>query len=199
MNWFYTISIFVIVVVISAIFFIFTPKPQVFFDCNISELEILKNNHSDIEEEIEGIDSNHSVIPIYGNDEIKNINFPKTYNILRCIPDIKYAGIIILKPKFEQKKQYGYAVNADKTLRYFYCIKQSAMQKSGIWIDGETKFFNEQDVICGDMSREHSLFNKHKNDTTYILFIDIERPSNINNGRSICFNIEDDEIIYAFS
>ena len=53
---------------------------------------------------------------------------------------------------------------------YFYTIQESAGHKSGIWIDGEKRFFTEKEWICGDMSREHSLFNKDKIYSKYFLY-----------------------------
>jgi hypothetical protein len=199
MDWITTGSIFVILITISLIFFIFTPKLKVFFDCDVYNLDILEKNADVIEEEFNKTESNSAIIPIYGNGEIKNTDYPKIYDIISQIPNIKYAGIIILKPRFEQVKQYGYYENADNTLRYFYCIKHSAAQKSGIWIDGEKKFFYTKELICGDMSRENSLFNKNKDYETVVLFLDIDRNEDVKKGRSPNTEISNDEILSVFN
>ena len=56
----------------------------------------------------------------------------------------------------------------------------------------------EKEWICGDMSREHSLFNKDKDRKTVVLFIDIDRHECIHEGRSPNSDIKKDEIIRMF-
>jgi hypothetical protein len=197
MNWLITTAVFVILIVVCMIFFFFMPTPQLFFDCNIEELKLLKENHDDIENEAKNIKNGVSVTPIYGDGHIYSADFPVTYKIMQNIPNVRYIGIIVLKPKFQQVNQYGVSFNANETLRYFYCINQSAAHKSGIWIDGASKFFTNGEIICGDMSKEHALFNKNRDNNTVLLFMDIDRGS-IKHGQSPNHDVEKDEIIAFF-
>jgi hypothetical protein len=197
MHWLLTIAIVIVLIVLSFILFIFMPKAKVFFE-PYKESIVFSQNHDQLKKSLENIDTNCSVIPIYSDGEIINTNYPFLYELIRCLPDVKYAGILVLKPLFGQVKQYGYDKITDGTLRHFYCVKQSATQKSGIWVDGEKKFFSEKEWICGDMSRENSLFNKNKKNVSVIVFIDIERPSGINKGRSPNNDIDKDEILKHF-
>lgn len=177
--------------------FFFMPKPKVFFDPYTDTISIFRNQHDKIKEEI--LSKNGSpIVPIYGFGEIISREYPETYQLLRCMPYVRFAGILTLKPKFQQAKEYTVASVADHTIRYFYTIQESAGHKSGIWIDGEKRFFDEKEWICGDMSREHSLFNKDKERTSVVLFIDIDRHQNIHEGRSPNSDIKKDEILRMF-
>jgi hypothetical protein len=197
MYWVYKVAIIIILIVVGIMLFIFMPKVQVFFDITDPVFEYVAENHKKIYKEVKKQKNNNSVIPIFADNRIKNYNYPITYDIIRVIPNIYNFGIINIKANFEQNKQNGCSPMTDDTLRYFYCIKQSAARKSGIWIDGQIKFFQENDWVCGDVSRENSLFNKHKTDKTIILFIDIKRPDHIRKSKSINTDIIKDEILSA--
>jgi hypothetical protein len=197
MQWLLTIAIVIVLIVISFVLFIFMPKARVFFD-TIKEGDIFSQNQEELKKSLANIDIKKPIVPIYGDGVILNYEYPFLYQLIQCLPEVKYAGILILKPVFNQTPQYGFKHIANTTLRHFYCVKQSATQKSGIWIDGERKFFNEGEWICGDMSRENSLFNKNKKNTSVIVFVDIDRPKDINIGNSINDDISKDEILKHF-
>lgn len=177
--------------------FFFMPKPKVFFTPYTNTINVFSQHHDQIKKEILSR-QNGPVVPIYGFGEIISRDYPETYSLLRCVPYVRFAGIITLKPKFQQAAEYGYASVANHTIRYFYTIQESAGHKSGIWIDGEKRFFMEKEWICGDMSREHSLFNKDKERQSVVLFIDIDRHENIHEGRSPTMELNGDEIIKMF-
>jgi hypothetical protein len=198
MDWITTGGAFIAFIIIGFILLIFMPKAKVFFDQYVEEIKVFDDAYDDIKKEIEAVDiKDANVIPIYGNGEIKDTRFPKLYNTLRYLPNVRYAGIINVKPKYEQSKQYGFAPIANHTIRHFYTIKQSAALKSGIWVDGAKKFFTEKEWILADMSREHSIFNRKK-DNSIVVFIDIDRPLDMNAGNSPNTKIEADDIISKF-
>ncbi len=203
MDWLFTVSLTIVLLIAGFMLFFFMPKPRVFFDPYTNTVEIFKQNHDLICGEV--FDTNKlddgqrdPVIPIYGFGEIKAYEYPVIYNCLRCVPYIRFAGIITIKPKFQQAREYGLDIVANHTIRYFYTLKESAGHKSGIWIDGEKRFFTEREWICGDMSREHSLFNRDKERSSVVLFIDIDRHETIHEGRSPNNNIKKDEILKMF-
>lgn len=198
MSWVVTCSLFVLCCVLGLMFFIFMPKPQVFFDSYLSELKHFSTVHDDITQELDNNPCDWPVIPIYGRGTIYNNNYPVIYNLLRSVPNVRYAGIINIKPKFEQMREYGFDEVSNHTIRHFYTIKQSSHNKSGIWIDGEKRFFNEQEWILGDMAREHALFNKNKDSYTVVLFVDIDKPATYNIGRSPNDQINKDEVLKVF-
>jgi len=199
MSWVFTIAIVIILLIAGFMLFFFMPKPTVFFDPYKSIADILE--HFDdikkeiVENQIEEVKD--PVIPIYGFGEIKSTDYPKTYEILSAIDGIQTVGIINIKPKFQQVKEYGFAPVANNTVRHFFTIQESAGHKSGIWIDGERRFFTTKECIVGDMSREHSLFNKDKERWTTVLFIDITRSDD--KGNSPNADIEKDEILKMFN
>ena len=192
-----TISIVIVLLIAGFMLFFFMPKPQVFFSPYTNTIAVFGMNHDVIKKEIlQYTDS--PVIPIYGFGEIMSQNYPETYRLLRCMPYVRFAGVITLKPKFQQVKEYSYAAVADHTIRYFYTIKESGGHKSGIWVDGEKRFFSEKEWVCGDMSREHSLFNNDKESTSVVLFVDIDRHESIHVGSSPNLDLKKDEILKMF-
>jgi hypothetical protein len=174
------------------------PKPTVFFEPYTDTIKLFVQEHNNIVDELAPIDVNIPIIPIYGLGIVKSTKFPFLYDLMRAIPYVRYAGIINIKPKFEQCRVYGYDQVANHTIRHFYTVKQSAANKSGIWIDGEKRLFSEKEWILGDMSREHSLFNKSKDSYTTIIFIDIDRHTDILTGRSPNSDIKKDEVLKVF-
>lgn len=195
MDWISTISILVAIVILTFILLFFTPKPKVFFDPYV-DLSNFVTYHKNIELEIL-TDTSTAVIPIYGLGVVKSDKYAVTYEVLRSVPCIRFTGIINLKTRFHQAPRYGYYKIANNTLRYFYCIK-APNQKAGICIDGQKKFFESGQIICCDVSREYSMFNKSKTDITTLLFMDIDRPPNINIGNSPNKELKKDDVLKMF-
>ncbi len=198
MDWLFTVSIVIILLIAGFMLFFFMPKPRVFFDPYTDTTNILTQNHEVLRREIIDNPCTDVVVPIYGFGEIRSHDYPETYKLLRCMPYVRFAGILRIKPQFYQVREYGYAGVANHTIRYFYTIKESAGHKSGVWIDGEKRFFTEKEWICGDMSREHAIFNRDKERNSVVLFIDIDRHQNIHEGRSPNQDIKKDQIIKMF-
>lgn len=195
MEWVYAVAIVIVVLIIGLMFFFFMPKPTVFYKSYTNTINNFKDRHEEIKKEILTRDTASSIIPIYGDSAVKSDKYPVTYELLRTMPYVRYAGIINLKAKFEQASEYGYDKIANHTCRYFYAVNISGIKKSGIWIDGEKRFFKESGYICGDMSREHRLFNKDKSRTTTLIFIDIDRHPTIHVGRSPNSDLKKDEVL----
>lgn len=197
MDWIFTVATVLAFIIIVFILMIFMPKPKVFFDVYIDGTKNFEHKHDLIEKEVNDTHDDSPVIPIFGNGEVFDKRYPVIYELLRSLPFVRYAGIINIKTKFEQVRQYGWANNANNTLRYFYTISHSAAQRSGIWVDGSKKFFYSKEWIVADVSREHSLFNKNKKDPTIVLFVDIDR-CDINPGNSPNTEVEKDEVLKLF-
>lgn len=188
MDYITAFAIIIILIVLGFIFFLFSPRPEVFYEPLFDNPFIGLNNQ--ITDEVQ-INTEVSIIPIYRNGQIYNKQYPRIYNQLQKIPNIYQVGIINLNPKFEQQPNYATSSYANYIIRYFYPVKA---QKSGIWIDGAKKFFKEHEWLGADISREHSLFNKHKRDITQLIFIDIVRVS----GQGNSPNHEPDDIIKSY-
>jgi hypothetical protein len=178
--------------------FVFMPKPTVFFPPYTDCIKVFEDNHDTIKKEITETDITTPVIPIYGFATVKTDKYLETYKLLRCLPYVRFAGILNLRKKFSQLQSYGYAPVANDTIRYFYTIDGTGSNKAGVWIDGEKRFFEEKSWICGDMSREHSLFNNDKYKNCTILFVDIDRHESIHCGNSKNNDIATDEILAHF-
>lgn len=197
MNWFYAVCIVLVLIVVGFMLFIFMPKPTVFFEPYTNCIEVFKDNHEKIKAEVLQ-DIKTPIIPIYGFNEMKTNKYPETYKLLRCMPFVRFAGILNLRTKFNQASSYSYAPVANDTIRYFYTVDETGSNRAGVWIDGEKRFFEEKSWICGDMSREHSLFNNDKYKSCSVLFIDIDRHESINKGSSKNNVLSSDEIIAQF-
>jgi len=191
-----SIAIVIIILIFTLILTVLAPAPTVFLEPYI-DLSSIDLKFDDIKKEIQTVNDMKPVIPIYGFEKIKDTRFPIIYNSIRNIPNVINIGILNLKPRFEQIRQYGFSSISNNTIRYFLPIEVSATNKSGIWIDGFKKFFNEKKWVCADVSREHSLFNKYKYGTCTVLFIDILRNSGT--GTSKNDNIILDEILLCFN
>lgn len=196
MHWVISTAIVIIIIVIAFLCFLILPGPTVFFDPWIDEIDLMAQNHAAIEAETSAVTD--AVTPIYGAGTVYDTRFPVIYDILRAIPGVKYAGLIHLKPVFGQVKRHGYAPAANNTVRYFYTIRHSATNKSGIWIDGASTFFCAKSWIVGDMSRENSLFNQYKYGDTLVLFMDVERPAKCPVGASKNTDVSTDEVLRMF-
>jgi hypothetical protein len=195
MNWIFTTAIVIILLIAGFMLFFFMPKPTVFFDPYKDVTDILTPQYDAIKKESLQ-DCITPVIPIYGFGDAKTSKYPDILSIVKTVPGIRLAGIINIKPKFQQVKEYGLAALANRTVRHFYTIQESAGHKSGIWIDGEKKFFDTKGYVCGDMSREHSLFNKDKERAATVLFLDVDRDQSMGNSPNI--DINKDEILKMF-
>ena len=199
MNWFYACCIVLVLIVVGFMMFIFMPKPIVFYEPYTDCINIFTDNHELLKKEILENDTTTPVVPIYGFDAIQTHKYPETYKLLRCMPYVRFAGILNLRTKFSQLATYSYAPVANNTIRFFYTIDGTGTNKAGVWIDGEKRFFEEKTWICGDMSREHSLFNNDKYKSITVLFIDIDRHENIHKGTSKNDDLDTDEILSQFA
>lgn len=193
-----SIAIVIVLLIVGFAFLFFMPKPQVFFESYSNVTTIWPNFHDKITEEINKINDTSPLIPLYGFGVIHDNRYEFVLEMLRSMPYVRFAGIINLRPSFNQTSCYGFADVANHTIRYFYTVTESACNKSGIWIDGEKRFFSEKTWLCGDMSREHYLFNKDKYEKTTIIFIDIDRHPDIREGRSPNSSLAKDEILNFF-
>ncbi len=197
MDWVVTVGAVLAFIIVGFILLVFMPKPKVFFDPYIDEVKNFAIEHDAIKKEIEDAGNQSPVIPIFGNGEVFTDKYPVVYELARSLPFVRYLGIINIKPKFDQVKQYGWANNSDNTIRYYYTVNHSAARKSGLWVDGAKKFFYEKDWVVADVSREHSLFNKNKHKYTTLIFIDIDRVD-IKKGNSPNTDVTKDEVLKIF-
>jgi len=187
LKYLYAISIVVLLIAISLLLLIFLPKPKVYFSPEdiFKELNNLQSYSLTIKEELKNIHDND-----YTNDKLimydKTLNYSipsKTLEVLRSIPNIERVFLKKFPKKFKEDDVMGNALHSNKSLRCILPITIPASKKSGLWVNGETKFF-EDNLIIYDNSNINSIFNKHKRKGLYLLFIDIVRPENIPLGIS---------------
>ena len=112
MHWLLTIAIVIVLIVISFVLFIFMPKARVFFD-TLKEGNIFFQNQEELKKSLANVEIDTPVIPIYADGVILNNEYPFLYQLLQCLPEVRYAGILVLKPKFNQIPQYGYNEKAN--------------------------------------------------------------------------------------
>jgi len=193
MNWLVITAIIIVLIVITFLLLIFMPKPHCYFSFDDigDELKELTqdDNFEIIQKNLSASISNYDndIIMLYDNGKI-NDNFNthlKLYELMEKVPNVKRIFFKRIKKKTKKQiKRRGLASFANNTLRCVLPIKISAYKKTGMWLDGESKFYKNKEMIIYDDSRENSYYNKHKNDT-HLLVIDIERPNSIPKGISL--------------
>lgn len=189
MGYIYTIAFLILLIIITIFLLIFTPKPKCFFNVfyTCKELLLLENDFhfNNIKEEIYNFSKNNeNNIILFENNKLNNqfVYLPKTYEILRTIPNLKNIQLLFIKNDTKNKKNKGDPDIVNDTLSVILPIKISGLKKTKIWCDGESKFFEEGKIIIFDASRYHLLHNKHKKNTTVYLQLIIDRPENIPKG-----------------
>ena len=175
------IAIIVIIIVITFLLVIFLPKPKCYFDTKkiCKELLLLNESHMEnLKKELIPLLDNETYVHVYSDNTlaIDTKTISTSYDLFRSIPYVRNITLVKLDPKLDMNKSKGSSNLANHTIRCALALKCSGAQKSGIWVDGEMKFFTEAEWIIYDNSREHSIFNKHKRLHTYLLIIDIDRP-----------------------
>ncbi len=107
-------------------------------------------------------------------------DYPQLDDIIHDMPDVHNIQIRKIAGKTDEPSSR--VENASDRLRCIYPLKIPAAKRSGIWVDGETKFFNDGSWIIYDHTRPHSIFNKHKRSEAVILIMEIQRPPWITKG-----------------
>jgi len=193
MNIFIIGCIIIALIIITMLLLIFLPKPKCYFTLDDvgRSLELLSQptHFQQILEEYKknnDLDQSNLCLLYYNNHLYPNIHkYSKLHNLIQSIPDIRSLFIKRIAPKtINNIKQRGPAQIANYTLRCILPLSISSLNKSGIWVDGENRFFTEQEWIIYDNSRENTYYNKHKHRPTDLLIIDIDRPAYIPIGIS---------------
>jgi hypothetical protein len=160
----------IIITSILILAFLYMPSTTVFYDA--SSLPYCEDTIS-VKKQL----PTTTVTPMYYNEAL-TADYPAVWDIIEAFPyDVKAAGIIKLNELFEQKPNNCWDEIGNSCIRAFYCIKQPAIRGSGIWVNGETRFFEENQWVIADCSREHSMFNRNRMRPCYLLFIDFTRDS----------------------
>jgi hypothetical protein len=112
---------------------------------------------------------------------------PYTYDVLQKIDGVQQVFIQRVSKNSRARTQpfrQGPIDPANHTLRCVLPISVSATKRSGIWVDGQKKFFTEKEWLIYDDSRKNQVFNNHRNNPTALLVVDIDRPSAVPRGIS---------------
>ncbi len=184
----------IIITSILILAFLYMPSATVFYDA--SSLPYCEDTIS-VKKQLP-----HEVVtPMYYGSAL-TAEYPAVWDIIEAFPyDVKAAGIIKLNELFEQKPNVTWDEIGNSCLRAFYCIKQPAIRCAGIWVNGETRFFEENQWVIADCSREHSMFNRNRMRPCYVLFVDFTRDSYdeyVTHGISDQKNYANDEIFTFF-
>ncbi len=172
------------------------PKPTIYFPDLIPELKLFDDeNMLEIwEEEVKSILSNDEIkkephlypvkILYDGTTSVDSKYYPELYKILNVIPNIERVFVVELPIKSEQPQRKGCSSFANNTLRCIVPVKISGKRRSGMWVDGQPKLFDEGTAIIYDHSRINYVYNKHKRSSTYLVIFDVKRPHSIPFGIS---------------
>lgn len=193
MNYLFVGRVVVALIAITFLLLIFMPTPNCFFSFDEIDNSMLvfcvEPVFEKLVKEIDGATyDNNGVRMLYQNGQLHdNMEaHPELYELLRTIPDIERAFLKHVTKKTKSVKRKGSANISNKSLRCVLPIDIPAAKKSGIWVDGEKKFFRDMEWVIYDNSREHSYYNKHKRLDLYILVVDVARPNSIPMGIASC-------------
>lgn len=203
-NSFIYIGVIVIIFIISISLLIFAPKSKNYYKKEIYPfIEYLHNNNAQlIKDEFYKIKNNDdwvsypdkqnitgkcSIWPLY----IFSIECKKRtqlvdnlYKIIKNIPDIKSCLFIKFDPNSEISKNKIWRELSNDSLRCLLVLDSpNDMNKCIIWVNGEVKKINTNDLIIFDGSKDHSIHNKTKH-PLHMLIIDVKRPKDISDGNS---------------
>jgi hypothetical protein len=197
MDYLLSIAIVIVVVILTFMLLIFMPRPKVYFEPSETypELTIFLDNEyrENIVKEVEDLFKSGNIKNhlddrcrykiLYDENTLESMEI--LHEVLMSIPCVKRAFIAEVKEKTELPQNKGSASTANATLRCLIPINIPAIKKSGIWGDGEKKFFFEDQILIYDHSRSHYIFNNHKYKKLLLLVIDIDRPESIPMGIAI--------------
>jgi hypothetical protein len=184
-------GVVIALIAITFLLLIFMPTPNCYysFDEIGDDLAKFSNEETfnELVKEIDGIDYDANGIRMLYQDGVLHANMnihPKLYELLRTVPDVKRVFLKQIEKKEKSHKRKGSSKFANTHLRCILPIDISGTKKSGMWVDGETRFYRDRDWIIYDDSRENSYYNKHKRLDVYLLVVDIDRPELIPIGIS---------------
>lgn len=105
---------------------------------------------------------------------------PKTFELLKSIPNIRTALYSRLGPGVELSAHQGWSDLANHVLRCHIplAVPEPEEDKCGLWVEGLISFHKPGSIIIFDDSKWHKAFNRTHKDRI-VLIIDIMRPNNI--------------------
>jgi hypothetical protein len=184
-------GVVIALIVITFLLLIFMPTPNCYYSFDEIGDDLAKlskeETFNDLVKEIDGIEYDANGIRMMYQDGVLHANMnshPKLYELLRTVPDVKRVFLKHIKKKEKSQKRKGSSKFANLHLRCVLPIDISGAKKSGMWVDGETRFYHDRDWTIYDDSRENSYYNKHKRLDVYLLVVDIDRPKSIPIGIS---------------
>ena len=188
------IGVIIVLTLITIMLMIFMPNATCFYSeeeigyefGSIAKKEIFEYVSDKIDKT--GFDSNGTQV-LYQNGQPQPAAYKHEYlyETLNCIHGIQTAFLQEIPKKTTKKKQkyhQGSAPYANETIRCVLPMDVSGPKRSGIWVDGQQKFFNEGEWVFYDNSKISQVYNKHKRNSSYILVVDVTRPPSIPKGAS---------------
>lgn len=188
----------IIIIILFAILMltIFVPKSKCYYE--MKELPINLNNYTEtlVNNCIDCIgllQTDKSTVDyciVYNNEYIKPIDELNDIcpDLKQTLENINYkiynVFITTLDKKHKTNSHKGSSTYSNNTIRCILPIIIKSENRTGIKIEGETKYFNENKWILCDNSRENYIFNKDKYNSVSLFVMDIERPKYINSGIS---------------
>ena len=205
---FFCIGVIIVIFIISISLMIFAPHSINYFDeKTYPELQIISNQHiNTLKHELDCAndpdelnnwmmwpDSNYrkgacNLYPLYMFSTLshkRQMVCPETFKLLQKIPNVKTCTFVTIEinSSIENHKEWKDLCN--KTLRCLIVISSpnDAVERCGIWVNGESKKLHTGDVVIMDGSKEHSIYNKSDLPISMLL-VDISRPDSIPEGTS---------------
>lgn len=148
------------------------------------------------------VNSQHSIswktyeLLFFGIKHQENIKkCPKTYEVIRQIPEIITAQFSFLSPQTHIQPHKGYS---KMILRNHLPLLVPEGNQCGIRIEDETHYWNEGKLVSFDDNFEHEAWN-HSDQIRIVLMFDVAKPDGQYSAQEICRykleNLQDESLL----
>jgi aspartyl/asparaginyl beta-hydroxylase (cupin superfamily) len=113
------------------------------------------------------------------------MRYPKTFALIKSIPNVSFAGITVLEPNSKVLPHIG---ETNATIRCHLGLKiPGNYLDCGIKVNGEDRGYHEGKLLMFSDAHMHTTWNK-TNEKRFLLIIDIIQPHFAHKGNWVCAN-----------
>ena len=113
------------------------------------------------------------------------LRYPKTFALIKAIPNVSFAGITVLKPHSKVLPHIG---ETNAIIRCHLGLKiPGKYLDCGIKVNGEDRGYHEGKILMFSDAHIHTTWN-NTNEKRFLLIIDIIQPQFAHKGNWVCAN-----------
>jgi len=113
-----------------------------------------------------------------------NAHCPRSSALLRQVDGLRTALFSRLGPKTKLSLHTGWDDLANHVLRCHVNLDIPTSGACGLFVDGETRLHEPDDIVVFDDSKTHGAFNDSLTDARVVLIVDLLRPPGVPPGRA---------------